>query len=100
MRKNPQQEITVEFRERQPDDLPEIEEFSGIRAGLNHAMVGLADHQQRAMRLDGAREMDLFPFAVRKIGFSERWGSVGMQRQINPLEFPRVPSPCRRGRND
>ena len=82
------------------DDLPEVQKRAGVGAGLDDSVIGLADNQQRAVRLNGAREMNLFPFAVRKIGFSERWGSVGMQRQLSPLEFPRRPTPCHQGRND
>ena len=62
-----------------------LRNVGGVGAGLDDAMIGFADDQQGAMRLNGAREMNLFPFAVRKIGFSERWGSERMQRQINPL---------------
>jgi hypothetical protein len=100
MRKNPKQQIAVEFGERHSDNLSEIEKCTSVSAGLNHAVIGFADDQQRAMRLNRAREMNLFPFAIRKIGFSERWGSEGMQRQLSPLGFPRCPAPCRQGRND
>ena len=98
VRQNAKQQVAVEFGERLPDDLFQIEEFVGIGAGLDDAVIGFADDQQGAMRLNGAREMNLFPFAVRKIGFSERWGGQGMRRQLNPLGVPRYPTPCRRGR--
>ncbi len=78
MRQNAIQQIAVEFGERHSDHLPQTEEFRRVGARLNDSMIRLADDQQRAMRLDRAGEMDFFPFAVRKIGRSERWGSVRM----------------------
>ena len=37
----------------------------GIGAGLQDHLIGFTNHQQRAMRLNGAREVDLLPFTVR-----------------------------------
>jgi hypothetical protein len=36
-----------------------------IGAGLQDRLIGFTNHQQRAMRLNGAREVDLLPFTVR-----------------------------------
>ena len=100
MGKDLDQQIAIEIGERHADDLLQIEEFRGVRAGLNDAMIGLTDNQQGAVGLNRAREMNLFPFAVRKISFSERWGSERVQRQIRPLGwFPRRPTPYLRDRN-
>jgi hypothetical protein len=74
VRENPKKQVAVEVSERNPDDPFQIEEFGGVGAGLDDAVIRFADNQQGTMRLNGAREMNLFPFAVRKIGFSERWG--------------------------
>ena len=100
MWKDTNQQIAIEIGERHADNLLQIEEFGSVGAGLDDAMIGFADDQQGAVGLNRAREMNLFPFAVRKIGFSERWGSERMQRQFRPLGFPRRPTPCLRGRND
>ena len=94
------QQIAIEIGERHADDLLQIEEFGGVGAGLDNTMIGFADDQQGAVGLNRAREMNLFAFAVRKIGRSERGGSERMQRQFRPLGFPRRPTPCLRGRND
>jgi len=100
MRQDTNEQIAIEIGERHADNLLQIEEFGGIGAGLDDAMIGFADNQQGAVRLNRAREMNLFAFAVRKIGLSERRGSERMQRQFRPLGFPRRPTPCLRGRND
>ena len=100
VRKNPDQQIAIEIGQSHADDALQIEKLGGVGAGLDDLIVGFADDQQSPMRLNRSRKVNLFPLAVREIGFSERWGSDGMQRQINPLGFPRRPPPCLRGRND
>jgi hypothetical protein len=101
MGKDTDQQIAIEIGKGHADDLLQIQKFGSVGAGLNDPMIGFADDQQSAVRLNRARKMNLFPFAVRKIGFSERGGSERMQRQFRPLEwFPRRPAPCLRGRND
>ena len=67
---------------------------------IRDTVIWLADDQQGAVGLNRAREMDLFPFAVRKVGFSECWCSERVQRQLSPLGFPRRLALCRPGRND
>jgi hypothetical protein len=100
MRQNTKQQIAVELGERHPDYLLQVEKCRGVCTGLDDAVIWFADDQQRTVRLNRSREMNLFPFAVRKIGFSERWGSVRMRRQLNPLGFPRWRVPCHRDRSD
>jgi hypothetical protein len=52
----------------------ERKEFVDVRACLYDDMVGLAEDEQNAMRLDGLSELDLFPLAIRKVGLPERRG--------------------------
>jgi hypothetical protein len=40
-------------------------------ARLHDNLIGLADDQQRSMRLNGTRQMDLLTLAVRKVRGSE-----------------------------
>ena len=100
MRQNTQQQIAIEVAQPHSKNLPKVQKCDCVGAGLDNFVIRFADNQQRTVRLNRACEMNLFPFAIRKIGFSERWGGVGMQRQLNPLGFPRCPTPYRQGRND
>ena len=45
VRKNSDQQVAVEIGERHSVDLLQIEKFSGIGAGLNDTVIGLADDQ-------------------------------------------------------
>ena len=57
MWKDPNQQIAIDIGERHADDLLQIEEFGGVGAGLNDAMIGFADNQQGAVGLNRARKM-------------------------------------------
>jgi hypothetical protein len=62
-----------------------IEELRSIRAGLNHDMVGFADHEQSAMRLNRPGQLDLFALAIGKIGFSKsRWRAITKRHAVKP----------------
>lgn len=63
------------------------EKRCGIVADLHHGLIGLVDNQQRAVRLDGASQVNLFALAVRQVCLTEggRWagtrGHPGTLRQ-------------------
>ena len=44
---------------------PRNKKICGIGAGLQDDLIDFTNHQQRAMRLNGAGEVDLLPFTVR-----------------------------------
>lgn len=78
MRQDLDQQIAVDLGERNAEHASEIQKFRGVGAGLDDAMIRLADDQKRAMRLDRAGEVDLFTFAIRKIGGPECGAARGM----------------------
>ncbi len=48
-----------------------VQEFGGIGACLDHQLISLADHQEGAMGLDRAGQMDLLALAIRQVGLAE-----------------------------
>lgn len=55
-----------QLAQRPLDDSVATEEGAGVGAGLDDRVVGLPDSQQDAVRLNRAREMNLFALAIRK----------------------------------
>ena len=49
----------------------QAQELGRVGARLDDGVVGLADHQQRPVRLDRAREVDLLALAVREVRLAE-----------------------------
>ena len=67
MRENTKQQVAIDVGQRRSDHAValQIEKGGSVGACLDHDMIGFANQQERAMRLDRARQMDLLTFTIR-----------------------------------
>lgn len=69
---NPARQTLGESLQRAAEEVGvQPEKRCGIVADLHHGLIGFVDDQQRAVRLDGAGQVDLFALAVRQIRLTE-----------------------------
>ena len=74
MRSQPFREVSFDRIEPSSNDVMlQTKEGSRILTCLDDDLIGLTQKQDRAVWLDGSREMDLLALAIRKICLPEGW---------------------------